>query len=54
MGNQTTMTDWLEVRVQKDNWTRAMMSASSLTAWKSRSVVKNKLAAKNPGKQTEK
>lgn len=38
--------DWLVQGRQKDDWTRATMSALSVTAWGSRSDVKNKQAAK--------
>lgn len=36
-----------------NDWTRAMMSALSFTAWERGSIVKRRLVAKNPGKQAD-
>lgn len=38
---------------QEDDWTRAKMSAWSLTLWQRGSDVKNRLAANNPGTQAD-
>lgn len=45
--------DQLEEGRQKDDWTRAMLSALSFTAWKSESDVINRPAAKHLGKHTD-
>lgn len=45
--------DWLIVGGQEDDWISLMMSVMSLTAWESRSDVKNSVAAENRGKQPD-
>lgn len=46
--------DWLKEGRREDEWTRVMLSVSTLTAWESGSDVKNRQATEETLRKTDK